>query len=123
MFGRNVLCIYDNQPTDQPGERNNINRSYYHRQGITNRYSTQNKRNTNNNNQSDSESENQQQEPNTTTTNKIQQQNQAKIREPKPQETTNTHQQQKNVTITNAKTTPRTECHINKEPPPKITNN
>ena len=83
MFGRNVLCIYDNQPTDQPRERNNTNRSYFHRQGITNRYSTQNEKNTNNYNQSDSESENkqqnQQQEPNTTTTNKIQQQNQAKI--------------------------------------------
>ena len=54
---------------------------------------------------------------------KTKQQNQAKIREPQPQETTNTHQQQKNVTIRKAKTTPTTQYHINKEPPPKITNN
>ena len=75
------LFIYDNQPTDQPRERNNTNRSYYHRQR-TNRYLTQNERNTNNDNQSDAESENQQQQQqqvtNTTTRNKTQQQNQGK---------------------------------------------
>ena len=75
------LFIYDNQPTDQPRERNNTNRPYYHRQR-TNRYSTQNERNTNNDNQSDAESENQQQQQqqvtNTTTRNKTQQQNQGK---------------------------------------------
>ena len=75
------LFIYDNQLTDQPRERNNTNRSYYHRQR-TNRYSTQNERNTNNDNQSDAESENQQQQQqqvtNTTTRNKTQQQNQGK---------------------------------------------
>ena len=73
------LFIYDNQPTDQPRERNNTNRSYYHRQR-TNRYPTQNERNTNNDNQSDAESENQQQQQvtNTTTRNKTQQQNQGK---------------------------------------------
>ena len=41
MFGRSVLCIYDNQPIDQPRPRNNTNRSYYHRQ-TTNRYPTKN---------------------------------------------------------------------------------
>ena len=119
MFGRTVLCIYDNQPTDQPREKNNTNRSYYPRQRTTNRYSTTNEQNTNNDNQPDSESKNQQeqqqQEPNTTTTNETQQQNQAENREQK--------QQQKNFTITKAKTTSSTQYHINKEPPPKTTDN
>ena len=125
MLGRSVLCIYNNQLTDQSSERNNTNRSHYHRERTTDRYSTQNERNTNNDNQSDSESENQQQqqEPNTTTTNKTQQENHAEIRELQPQETTNTHQQQKNVTIRRAKTTPTTQYHINKEPPLKTTDN
>ena len=124
MLGRSVLCIYNNQLTDQSRERNNTNRSHYHRERTTDRYSTQNERNTNNDNQSDSESENQQQqEPNTTTTNKTQQENHAEIRELQPQETTNTHQQQKNVTIRRAKTTPTTQYHINKEPPLKTTDN
>ena len=120
MFGRTVLCIYDNQPTDQPREKNNTNRSYYPRQRTTNRYSTTNEENTNNDNQPDSESKNQQeqqqQEPNTTTTNETQQQNQAENREQK-------QQQQKNFTITKAKTTSSTQYHINKEPPPKTTDN
>ena len=120
MFGRTVLCIYDNQPTDQPREKNNTNRSYYPRQRTTNRYSTANEENTNNDNQPDSESKNQQeqqqQEPNTTTTNETQQQNQAENREQK-------QQQQKNFTITKAKTTSSTQYHINKEPPPKTTDN
>ena len=120
MFGRTVLCIYDNQPTDQPREKNNTNRSYYPRQRTTNRYSTTNEENTNNDNQPDSESKNQQeqqqQEPNTTTTNETQQQNQAENREQK-------QQQQKNFTIRKAKTTSSTQYHINKEPPPKTTDN
>ena len=120
MFGRTVLCIYDNQPTDQPREKNNTNRSYYPRQRTTNRYSTANEENTNNDNQPDSESKNQQeqqqQEPNTTTTNETQQQNQAENREQK-------QQQQKNFTIRKAKTTSSTQYHINKEPPPKTTDN
>ena len=120
MFGRTVLCIYDNQPTDQPREKNNTNRSYYPRQRTTNRYSTTNEQNTNNDNQPDSESKNQQeqqqQEPNTTTTNETQQQNQAENREQK-------QQQQKNFTIRKAKTTSSTQYHINKEPPPKTTDN
>ena len=119
MFGRTVLCIYDNQPTDQPREKNNRNRSYYPRQRTTNRYSTTNEENTNDN-QPDSESKNQQeqqqQEPNTTTTNETQQQNQAENREQK-------QQQQKNFTIRKAKTTSSTQYHINKEPPPKTTDN
>ena len=63
-----------NQPTNQPRQRNNTNRSYCHRQRTTNHYPTQNKGNTNNHNQSDSESENQQQQQETTTatTNEIQ---------------------------------------------------
>ena len=69
MFGRTVLYIYDNQPTDQPREKNNTNRSYCPRQRTTNRYSTTNEENTNSDNQPDSESKNQQeqqqQEPNT----------------------------------------------------------
>ena len=120
MFGRTVLCIYDNQPTDQPREKNNTNRSYYPRQRTTNRYSTTNEENTNNDNQPDSESKNQQeqqqQEPNTTTTNETQQQNQAENREQK-------QQQQKNFTIRKAKTPSSTQYHINKEPPPKTTDN
>ena len=120
MFGRTVLCISDNQPTDQPREKNNTNRSYYPRQRTTNRYSTANEENTNNDNQPDSESKNQQeqqqQEPNTTTTNETQQQNQAENREQK-------QQQQKNFTIRKAKTTSSTQYHINKEPPPKTTDN
>ena len=120
MFGRTVLCIYDNQPTDQPREKNNTNRSYYPRQRTTNRYSTANEENTNSDNQPDSESKNQQeqqqQEPNTTTTNETQQQNQAENREQK-------QQQQKNFTIRKAKTTSSTQYHINKEPPPKTTDN
>ena len=120
MFGRTVLCIYDNQPTDQPREKNNTNRSYYPRQRTTNRYSTTNEENTNNDNQPDSESKNQQeqqqQEPNTTTTNETQQQNQAENWEQK-------QQQQKNFTIRKAKTTSSTQYHINKEPPPKTTDN
>ena len=60
MIGRTVLCNYDSQPTDQSRRRNNTSRSYYHRQGTTNRYPTQNEGNVNNDNHSDSESENQQ---------------------------------------------------------------
>ena len=80
-----------------------------------NRYSTTNEESTNNDNQPDSESKNQQ-EPNTKTTNETQQQNQAENREQK-------QQQQKNVTIRKAKTTSSTQYHINKEPPPKTTDN
>ena len=105
MFAGSVLCIYDNQPTDQPRPRNNTNRSYYHRQ-TTNRYPTENERNKN---QSDCESKNQQQEqkqePKTTTTNKTQQQHHAEIWELQPQQTMNTQQQQENVTIRKPKTT------------------
>ena len=127
MFGRTVLCIYDNQPTDQPRQRNNTNRSYCHRQRTTNHYSTQNEGNTNNDNQSDSENEKQQQkqqqETNTTTTNETQQQNRAENREQQQQKTTNTQQQQENVTIRKPKTTSTTQYQINKEPPPKTTDN
>ena len=115
MFGRTVLSIYDNQPTDQPRGKNNTNRSYCPRQRTRNRYSTTNEESTNNDNQPDSESKNQQ-EPNTKTTNETQQQNQAENREQK-------QQQQKNVTIRKAKTTSSTQYHINKEPPPKTTDN
>ena len=115
MFERTVLSIYDNQPTDQPRGKNNTNRSYCPRQRTRNRYSTTNEESTNNDNQPDSESKNQQ-EPNTKTTNETQQQNQAENREQK-------QQQQKNFTIRKAKTTSSTQYHINKEPPPKTTDN
>ena len=47
MFGQTVLCIYDNQPTNQFRQRNNTNRSYYYRQRTTKHYPTQNEGNTN----------------------------------------------------------------------------
>ena len=43
MLGRSGLCIYNNQLTDQSRERNNTNRSHYHRERTTDRYSTQTK--------------------------------------------------------------------------------
>ena len=116
MIGRTVLCNYDNQPIDQSRQRNNTNRSYYHRPRTTNHYPTQNEGNMNNDNHSDSESENQQQQE---TTNEIQQQNQAENRDQKQKETTNSEQQQENVTIRKHKTTSTAQCQINKEPPPK----
>ena len=80
MFGQSVLCIYDNQLTDQPRQRKNTNRFYYHRQRTTNRYPTENERNEN---QSDFQSKNQQQQQqqaNTTTRNETPQENHAEIR-------------------------------------------
>ena len=121
MLGQSVLCIYNNQLTDQPRQRNNTNRSYYHRQRTTNRYLTEDERNEN---QSDLEIKNQQQQQqaNATTTKETQQENHAEIRKLLQQETTNTHQEQKNVTVRKAKITPTTQYHINREPPPKTTN-
>ena len=129
MFGRTVLCIYDNQPTDWPGQRNNTNR--YYRQKKTNHYSTQNERHTNKENQSESENEsenenqqNQQQQKTTiTTTNEIQQQNQTENQNQKQKETTNSQQQQENITVRKHKNPSTKQYQINKEPPPKNNEN
>ena len=131
MFGRTVLCIYDNQPTNQSRLRNNTNRSYYHRHRTTNHYPTQNEGNTNDDNYSDSENENesenqqkqQRQETTTTINNEIQQQNQVENQDQKQKETMNSQQKQENVTIRKHKTTSTTQYQINKEPPPKTTEN
>ena len=131
MFGRTVLCIYDNQPTDQSRQRNNTKRSFYHRQRTTNHYPTQNEGNSSDDNYSDSENESksenqqkqQQQETATTTINENEQQNQAENQDQKQKETTNSQQHQENVTIRKHKTTPTTQYQINKEPPPKTTEN
>ena len=130
MFGRTVLCIYDNQPTDQSRQRNNTKRSYYHRQRTTNHYPTQNEGNTSDDNYSDSENESerenqqkqQQQETAITTMNENQQQNQAENQDQKQKETMNS-QQRENVTIRKHKTTSTTQHQINKEPSPKTTEN
>ena len=129
MFGRTVLCIYDNQPTDRPGQRNNTNR--YYRQKKTNHYPTQNERHTNKENQSESENESenenqqnqQQQKPTTTTTNEIQQQNQTENQNQKQNETTNSQQQQENITVRKHKNPSAKQYQINKEPPPKNNEN
>ena len=83
VFGRTILCIYDNQPTDNFKKGNNTKKSYYHKQRITKHYPTQNKEDTTDDNYSDSENEsesenqkNQQQQETTTTINENQQQNQ-----------------------------------------------
>ena len=131
MFGRTILCIYDNQHTDNFKKRNNTKKSYYYKQRTTRHYPTQNKEDTTDDNYSDSENESesenqknqQQQETTTTTTNENQQQYQIETQNQTQKETTNSQQQQENVTIRKHKTTPTTQYQINKESPPKTNEN